>query len=85
MSAQEPSRSPREPDLRYTAEAEQDIDEWQRTGIFPFPELRVRPEPQWRILSATDLRLVHHIASVSTDMQLRGYGHCTIWTAQIPT
>ena len=85
ISAREIAGSPAELDLQYTAEAEQDIDEWQRTGVFPFPELGVRPEPQWRLLPATDLRLYHHIASVSVDMQRRGYDHCTVWTAQIPT
>ncbi len=84
-SADEPLRSPRGPDLQYTADAEQDIDDWQRTGLFPFPKLRLRPEPQWRIFSATDLRLIHHVASVSMEMQLKGYSRCTIWTAKMPT
>lgn len=83
-AAPESSRSPGGPDLQYTAQAEHDIDEWQRTGVFPFPELRLRQEAQWRALSATDLRLVHHVAGVSADMQLRGYAGCTIWTSLIP-
>lgn len=84
-AADEPLRSPRGPDLQYTAEADQDIEEWQRTGVFPFPELMLHPEPRWRHLSATDLHLIYHVASVSSDMQVKGYSHCNIWTAKMPT
>lgn len=80
----ESPQSPQQPNLLWTPEIEATIDVWRQTGEFPFPELRVYPQPHWRALNKTDLRLVHHLASISNEMFRNGTSKSTLWTDMMP-
>jgi hypothetical protein len=77
--------SPDKPDLMWTPDIEATIDQWRRTGMFPFPSLGVYPAPAPQLLTLEDLRLIHHVASISQQMQDIGANDFTLWTRQIPT
>ena len=47
--------------------------------------MQLQPQPAVQNYSLTDLRLMHHISSISRDMQIRGTSSFVIWTNQIPT
>lgn len=79
------ARSPSGPELLWSPAIKRDIETWRRTEQFPFPEMHLEPQPLVQNYSLTDLRLMHHIASVSRDMQLRGSSSFVIWTDKIPT
>lgn len=79
------SGSPDKPDLMWTPEIEAEIDQWRRTGMFPFPNLGIFPAPSPEHLTLEDLRLIHHVASISHQMQEIGANDFTLWTRQIPT
>lgn len=79
------ARSPSGPELLWSPAIKRDIETWRRTEQFPFPEMHLEPQPSVQNYSLTDLRLMHHIASVSRDMQLRGSSSFVIWTDKIPT
>ncbi|KAK0635714.1 hypothetical protein B0T17DRAFT_483321 [Bombardia bombarda] len=79
------SGSPEKPDLMWTAENEEDINNWKATGLFPFPELGIYPTPASQFLSVEDLRLIHHVAFISHQMNEIGANNFTLWTRQIPT
>lgn len=83
-AAEEPARSPRSPDLQMTPEIERELDVWRMTGEPPFPELRMTSKSYWYRFSSIDLRLIHHIAGLSTDMHQRGYSGCTVWAQKMP-
>ncbi|KFY97445.1 hypothetical protein V500_02063 [Pseudogymnoascus sp. VKM F-4518 (FW-2643)] len=76
--------TPEEPDLLWTPKIEAEIDHWQKTGIFPFPELSIYPQPNPQAFSAEDLRLMHHVAGISTELGMIDAGSLTIWANQIP-
>jgi hypothetical protein len=80
----ESPQSPRQPNLLWTPEIEATIELWRQTGEFPFPELRVYPQPQWRALTTTDLRLVHHLSSISNEMFRNRTSKSTLWTDMMP-
>lgn len=61
-----------------------EIDVWKQTGVFPFPNLQVYPTPQVQDLTKDELRLIHHICSVSNDLVLSETSHLTSWTEKIP-
>lgn len=73
-----------QPNLLWTSEIESLIDLWQATGEFPFPELRVYPQPAWQQYTKTDLRLIHHLASISDQMLRCGLSKLTIWSDYLP-
>jgi hypothetical protein len=77
--------SPDKPDLMWTPEIEATIDQWRRTGMFPFPSLGIYPAPAPELLTLEDLRLIHHVASISHQMQELDANDFTLWTQQIPT
>ncbi|KAL2131334.1 hypothetical protein VTI74DRAFT_5258 [Chaetomium olivicolor] len=77
--------SPDKPDLMWTPEIEATIDQWRRTGMFPFPSLGIYPAPAPQLLTVEDLRLIHHVASISHQMQEIDANDFTLWTRQIPT
>ncbi|KAK4127439.1 hypothetical protein N657DRAFT_210598 [Parathielavia appendiculata] len=77
--------SPDKPDLMWTPETEATIDQWRRTGVFPFPSLGIYPAPAPELLTLEDLRLIHHVASISHQMQELDASDFTLWTRQIPT
>ncbi|KAL2167279.1 hypothetical protein VTG60DRAFT_1474 [Thermothelomyces hinnuleus] len=77
--------SPDKPDLMWTPEIEATIDQWRRTGMFPFPSLGIYPAPAPEYLTLEELRLIHHVASISHQMQELDANDFTLWTRQIPT
>ncbi|EFX01276.1 c6 zinc finger domain containing protein [Grosmannia clavigera kw1407] len=79
------SVSPDRPDLMWTPEIEAQISHWQQTGVFPFPELNVYPEPNPRCFSVDNLRLIYHVASICHQLRSIDADGFTIWTRQIPT
>lgn len=79
------STTPDKPDLMWTPEIQAAIEHWQNTGIFPFPNLRIYPEPDPQYLSTDDLRLVYHLASICSQLDAMDANNFTIWTRQIPT
>ncbi|KAF1844220.1 uncharacterized protein K460DRAFT_369089 [Cucurbitaria berberidis CBS 394.84] len=80
----ESPQSPQQPNLLWTPEIEATIEVWRQTGEFPFPELRVYPQPQWRALPKTDLRLIHHLSSISNEMFRNRTSKSTLWTDMMP-
>lgn len=85
MPAQEErATTPEKADLLWTPEIEAEIERWQQTGIFPFPDLYIYPAPSPQHFSFEDLRLIHHVASVSSELGAHDAGNFTIWTRQIP-
>ncbi|KAH9872274.1 hypothetical protein IAQ61_005109 [Plenodomus lingam] len=72
------------PKLYKTPKIETTIELWSQTGEFPFPELRVYPQPQWRAIGKTDLRLIHHISSISNEMFRNRTSKSTLWTDMMP-
>ncbi|KAF2271843.1 uncharacterized protein EI97DRAFT_240941 [Westerdykella ornata] len=80
----ESPKSPQQPNLLWTAEINTTIELWRQTGEFPFPELRIYPLPQWSAYSKTELRLIHHLSSISNEMFRNRTSHLTIWTDMIP-
>jgi hypothetical protein len=83
-SIPESPKSPHQPNLLWTPEIDATIELWRQTGEFPFPELRVYPQPQWRIFPKNDLRLVHHLASISNEMFANRTSRLTLWTDMMP-
>ncbi|KAI9675650.1 MAG: hypothetical protein M1817_001017 [Caeruleum heppii] len=71
----EPARSPG---------VDRAIDAWRRTGEFPFPEMQFFPPLSVEEFSPIDLRLIHHIASVSRQMHFKDASRYTIWTGRVP-
>ena len=78
------TRTPREPNLLWTQRIEREIDSWQRTGVFPFPELNLKSMQQLRGFSVIDLRLIYHLSSIYRDVRLADFVQSTLWVQQIP-
>ncbi|KAK5656182.1 hypothetical protein OQA88_4942 [Cercophora sp. LCS_1] len=76
--------TPDKPDLQWTPEIVATIDQWQQTGVFPFPSLDIYPTPEPRNLTTDQLRLIHHVAYISYQMKEIGADDFTLWTRQIP-
>lgn len=73
-----------QPIVALTPGSESRVDHWQRTGSFPYPELQVFPTPQIHDYSKNELRLIHHLSSISNDFLLKGSSNLTIWTQKMP-
>ena len=76
--------TPEKADLLWTPQIESEIERWQQTGIFPFPDLYIYPAPNPQFYSFEELRLLHHVASISSELSIYDVGNFTIWTRQIP-
>ncbi|OJD34563.1 ubiquitin carboxyl-terminal hydrolase 2 [Diplodia corticola] len=83
-AAPDSPKGPQQPNLLWTPEIEATINIWQSTGEFPFPELNVYPQPQWRGYSKTDLRLIHHLSSISNEMFRGRTSKLTVWAENMP-
>lgn len=83
-AAPDSPKGPQQPNLLWTPEIEATINIWQSTGEFPFPELNVYPQPQWRNYSKTDLRLIHHLSSISNEMFRGRTSKLTVWAENMP-
>ncbi|TQS39018.1 hypothetical protein Golomagni_00464 [Golovinomyces magnicellulatus] len=78
------SVTPERADLLWNPQIEADIAHWQQTGDFPFPELFVCPAIFPQQFSSEHLRLLYHIASVSSELGQYDANKFTIWTHQVP-
>jgi hypothetical protein len=83
-ASDETARASRPPELPMTPETEREINIWRVTGDPPFPELRLSSREYWQRFSSVNLRLIHHIAGLSSDMHQRGYAACTVWAQNMP-
>lgn len=79
------STTPDKPDLMWTPEIEAAIEQWQRTGIFPFPALNIYPAPSPQRYPLEQLRLIYHVASICNELATFDANNFTLWTRQIPT
>ncbi|KAK7187947.1 hypothetical protein DPSP01_003163 [Paraphaeosphaeria sporulosa] len=84
MQPPESPRSPQQPNLLWTPEIDATIEQWRQTGVWPFDHLPVYPQPQWRVFPKTDLRLVHHVATISNEMFSHRTSKLTLWTDMMP-
>ncbi|RMZ89587.1 hypothetical protein DV736_g3198, partial [Chaetothyriales sp. CBS 134916] len=66
-------------------ELQQRLDHWRLTGDSPLVELRSSDPIYWTRFSTLDLRLIHHIVTLSSDLQSRGYSQCTPWASKMPS
>lgn len=76
--------SPEQPPVALTPGSETRIDIWQQTGSFPYPDLQVFPTPETHEYSKNELRLIHHLSSISNDLLLKGSTNITIWAQMMP-
>lgn len=72
------------PDLLLTPMIEHEIHAWHLTGHAPFPELQLVPPSFWQAITPSELRLVHHIAGLTTSLCQRGYSSSTVWVPRMP-
>ncbi|KAF2396449.1 hypothetical protein EJ06DRAFT_240523 [Trichodelitschia bisporula] len=73
-----------QPNLLWTTEIERTVDAWRQSGVFPFSELQVFPQPQWQSMSKTDLRLIYHVANVTSELQSSRTSNLSLWTDLMP-
>lgn len=83
--SEERASTPDKPDLMWTPEIEAAIEQWQRTHVFPFPDLNIYLAPDPQFLSVEEMRLIFHVASISHQLGAIGANGFTLWTRQIPT
>lgn len=76
--------SPEQPCVLLTPSSESRLEQWQQTGGFPYPDLQVFPPPPTQEYSKNDLRLIHHLSTISNDLMLKGTSNMTVWTQKIP-
>lgn len=79
----EPLKGSKPPDLLMSPELQQRLDNWRITGDPPLLELQTQDKVYWTRFSTIDLRLIHHVVTLSTDMHTRGYSSCTVWGLRI--
>jgi len=76
--------STEQPAIAFSPTTESRIDLWQQTGSFPYPQLQVFPPPQTHEYSKNDLRLMHHLSTISNDLRMNGTTALTLWTQKMP-
>ncbi|KAH8815862.1 hypothetical protein F5884DRAFT_198179 [Xylogone sp. PMI_703] len=81
---EERAPTPEKADLLWTPEIEREIERWQQTGSFPFPDLYIYPAPSPQYFTFEELRLIHHVASISSELGIYDASNFTIWTRQVP-
>lgn len=79
----EPAKGSNTPDLLTSNELQQALDNWRLTGQAPLAELRKSDLSYWTRFLTIDLRLIHHVTTLSSDLYRRGYSHCTPWTPKM--
>jgi hypothetical protein len=82
--APESPKSPQQPNLLWTPEIDATIELWRQTGEFPFTDLSVYPQPNWRAFPKSDLRLIHHLSSIANEMFRNKTSKLTLWTDLMP-
>ena len=83
-SDSESQSSPEQAAVILTPGSERTVDIWRQTGGFPFPDLHVFPPPPAQAYSQNELRLIHHLSTISNDLLLNGTSNLTIWTQKLP-
>ncbi|KIV93653.1 hypothetical protein, variant [Exophiala mesophila] len=84
-AGEEPLKGSRPPDLLMSPELQHRLDNWRITGESPLPELQMHDPKYWTRFSTIDLRLIHHMVTLSTDMHAKNYGSCTAWGSKMAT
>ncbi|WPH03520.1 Hypothetical protein R9X50_00640000 [Acrodontium crateriforme] len=77
-------QSPEQPSVMLTPGSESRIRQWEETNTFPYPALEIFPPPQTQEYSKNELRLIHHLSSMSNDLLMKGTSDLTVWTTQLP-
>ncbi|KAM3067176.1 hypothetical protein ACMFMG_011729 [Clarireedia jacksonii] len=72
------------PDLMWTSQIETEIRSWQKIGRSSFLSLCVLPAILFETLSFEELRLIHHLASISSELSASNSSNFTIWVRKIP-
>lgn len=72
------------PTVAFTPRTESQIDSWQQTGSFPYPNLNILPPPRAHDYNDVDLRLIHHLSSTSNQLLMMGITNMTTWTQKMP-
>lgn len=83
-AGEEPLKGSAPPDLMMSTELQGTLDQWRITGECPIAELRTTSAEYWMHFSTIDLRLIHHISTLSIDLHNRGYAQCTSWAPKMP-
>lgn len=83
-SESEGQSSPEQPAILLTPGSENRVEQWQQTGGFPYPDLQVFPVPTTQEYSKNDLRLIHHLSSISNNLMINGTSNLTTWTQKMP-
>lgn len=80
----ESQASPEQSSITLTPGTESRVENWQQSGVFPYPDLQVYPSPRTQEYSKNELRLIHCLSTISNDLLLRGTTNLTIWTQKMP-
>jgi hypothetical protein len=83
-SDSEGQQSPEQAAVMLTPNSENRVDLWQQSGNYPFPDLQVFPPPHAHEYSKNDLRLIHHLSTISNDLLLKGSTSLTMWSQKMP-
>ena len=83
-SDSEDGSSPEQAAVMLTPGSESRVDLWQQSGNYPFPDLSVFPPPAAHEYSKNDLRLLHHLSSISNDLLIKGSTGFTMWSQKMP-
>ncbi|KAH9203670.1 hypothetical protein DL95DRAFT_320966, partial [Leptodontidium sp. 2 PMI_412] len=67
-----------------TSQVETEVRSWQQIGPSSFPSLCVFPAIPFEKFSLEDLRLIHHVASISRELSANNSSDFTIWVKQVP-
>lgn len=84
-AGEEPMKGSRPPDLLMSSDLQKRLDNWRLSGEPILVELRTADPMYWTRFSTIDLRLIHHIITLSSDLHNRGYSSCTAWATKMPT
>ena len=68
----------------WTPSIEAEVENWMRSGIFPFPELGLHNHALFGGLTKFDYRLVYHLAAIHKDLQRKGCLYLTPWVGKLP-
>ena len=80
----ESQHSPEQSSLVLSPDTERRINLWQQTGSLTYPELQMFPTLQVHEYSKEELRLVHHLVSITNDLSSRGTADLTVWVQKMP-
>jgi hypothetical protein len=84
-AGEEPVKGSRPPDVMMTPDLQKQLDNWRLSGEPILPELRTADPTYWTRFSTIDLRLIHHIVTLTSDLHNGNYSSCTAWAAKMPT